>query len=277
MRLACVVLIGAVATAVASADDETSLAALRATVRLHGGGQSSTAFVVAVPRGGATSRMVIVSAAHSFEKMRGETATTVLRAPAKGGRFVRRDASVTIRDGDEPRWVRHPSADVAVMEWSPPADVDLVPFPLESLATAADFDDGRVGVGQQVRVACFPAQTEANDAGWPILRTGGIATHPLEPGAELERMFVDYAHFGGDSGAAVVVDAGQEPLVVGVVVAMQRQTDRVEGPFEEKTVYTPLGLAIAVPSPLVLDTIDRWRAERVAAPAGNERKKAATP
>jgi len=277
MRLACAALIGSVIATAVSAADETSLAALRATVRLHGGGQSSTAFAVLVPEDGANPRMLLVTAAHSFEKMKGDSATAVLRAPAKEGRFERRDAPVTIRAGGKPLWVRHPTADVAVLEWSPPAGVDLAAFPLASLATVADFDAGRVGVGQRVRVACFPAQTEANEAGWPILRTGAIATHPLTPAAALEKLFVDYSHFGGDSGAAVVVDGGKEPLVVAVVVAMQRQTDRVESPFEEKTVYMPLGLAVSVPAPLLLQTIDRWRAEPEDARAADDGTKANAP
>ena len=101
-----------------------------------------------------------------------------------------------------------------------------------------------------------------------MLRTGAIASHPLAPAAALDRIFVDYAHYAGDSGAAVVTDDGSAgPLVAGVVVAMQRQTDRVTSPFEEKTVHTPLGLAITVPSPLLRETIDRWRAPPAAEPA----------
>ena len=259
MRLACAAVM-LLSAAVASAADDACLAALRATIRLHGGGKSGTAFAVALPADGdRPAAVVLVSAAHTFENMQGETATAVLRAAA-GAAWERRDTPVTIRSGTTPAWVRHPKADVAVLPWTVPAGVDLRPFPLASIAPAADFDSGRVAVGQRVRVACFPAQTEGNPAGWPVLRTGAIATHPLAPAAALERIFVDYAHFAGDSGAAVVTDEGAAgPLVAGVVVAMQRQTDRVTSPFEEKKVHTPLGLAIAVPADRILQTIDRWR------------------
>jgi hypothetical protein len=273
MRLACAVVM-LLSAAVAPADD-ACLAALRATFRLHGGGQSSTAFAVAVPaEGDRAAAVLLVSAAHTFEKMKGETATAVLRAAA-GADWERRDTPVAIRTGETPNWVRHPKADVAVLPWTVPGGVDLQPFPLGSVATEADFDAGRVAVGQRVRVACFPAQTEGNAAGWPVLRTGAIASHPLAPAAALDRLFLDYAHYGGDSGSAVVVDdPGAAGFVIGVVVAMQRQTDRVTSPFEEKTVHTPLGLAITVPSPLLHETIRRWRKppaaepERQAAAAG---------
>ncbi len=258
MRLACAAVL-LLSAAVAPAADDACLAALRATIRLHGGGKSGTAFAVAVPAAeDRPAAVVLVSAAHTFENMQGETATAVLRAAAGAG-WERRDTPVAIRSGKTPNWVRHPKADVAILPWTVPAGVDLQPFPLESVASAGDFDAGRVAVGQRVRVACFPAQTEANAAGWPVLRTGSIASHPLTPAATLERLFLDYAHYGGDSGSAVVVD---EPAaagrVIGVVVAMQRQTDRVTSPFEEKTVHTPLGLAITVPSPLLHETIEAW-------------------
>ena len=260
MRRLGAILMTLVMTAAAAADD-AALAALRATVRLHGGGSSGTAFLVALSD---AEPPLLVSAAHAFENAKGESCTVVCRGPAAEGAAAegaaeRREVAVTIRDDGTPRWVRHPSADVAVLPWTPPTDVDVAAFPLEWLATAAAFDGGGMRVGQRVRVACYPAQTEANAAGWPVLRTGTIATHPLTPAAKLERFFVDYAHYGGDSGAAVVRDDGGEPLVIGVVVAMQRQTDRVTSPFEEKTVHTPLGLAITVPSTLVHETIHRWR------------------
>jgi hypothetical protein len=255
MRRLALILTTLTMTAAAAADD-ASLSALRATVRLHGGGSSGTAFLLALP---GAEPPLLVSAAHTFEKVAGDSCTVVCRGPTADGAADRREVAVTIREGGKPRWVRHPTADVAVLPWTPPPDVDAVAFPFEWLATAAAFDGGDVRVGQRVRVACHPAQTEANAAGWAVLRTGAIATHPLTPAATLERFFVDYAHYGGDSGAAVVRDDGGEPAVIGVVVAMQRQTDRVTSPFEEKTVHTPLGLAITVPSTLVHETIDRWR------------------
>jgi hypothetical protein len=263
IRCLCGMAIAMVMAAAAAADD-ASLAALRATVRLHAGGTSGTAFLVALPAGGPR---LLVSAAHTFENTTGDSSTLVARSPAADGRWQRSDIAIAIRAGGKPLWVRHQTADVAVLPWTPPDGVDAVALPLERLATAAAFDGGEVRVGQRVRVACYPAQTEANAAGWPILRTGAIASHPLTPAASLERFFVDYSHYGGDSGAAVVRDDGGEPLVVGVVVAMQRQTDRVTSPFEEKTIHTPLGLAITVPSTLVHKTIDRWQEQAAAAAA----------
>jgi hypothetical protein len=264
MRIALVVTVLAFLVAAARAD--VAIDALRATVRIEHDGNSGTAFVVALPAAdGRAETRLLVTAAHVLENMKGDSCTAAFRARGGSG-FVRRDARLPIRADRRTLWVRHPEADVAVIEVEPPADADLGALPVDRLADAAAFERGDVRAGQRTLVACFPAKTEANAAGWPVLRAGTIATHPLAPVTSLDTFFVDYSHFGGDSGAAVVVERDAAPLVVGIVVSMQRQTDRVTSPFEDKKVHTPLGLGIAVPADRVRATIDRWR-ERPGEPA----------
>jgi hypothetical protein len=189
--------------------------------------------------------------------MKGSVCTVVVRAQGKSGTLVRKEITVPLRDGAKPLWTRHPEMDVAAISVDVPEGIDLKPFAYRQVADEKWAADRKLCVGQEVRIPCFPAQLEANEAGWPVLRTGWIATHPLTPLASAKTMLVDYAQFGGDSGAPVVACEGQEPVVVGLVFAMQRQTDKISMPFEERTVHTPLGLAIAVQSPLLRETIDR--------------------
>jgi hypothetical protein len=268
VALAAAVCLCLSAGAAGRARADVAIDSLRATVRLHGGSRSSTAFAVAVPDdGGGSPRIVLVTAAHSFETIAAATCTAAFRARGGDG-FVRRDVQLTIRDGDRPRWARHPTADVAMIPVVPPADTDLEPFPLERLADGPAFDRGEVHVGQRAWIACYPAKTEANPTGWAVLRQGAIASHPLAPVAKVPTFFVDYAHFGGDSGAAVVVEREGRPLVSGVVVSMQRQTDTITSPFEDRKIHTPLGLAIVVPADRVVETIGLWRNRDRDVPAG---------
>jgi len=58
-------------------------------------------------------------------------------------------------------------------------------------------------------------------------------------------------------------EMSKKPIVVGLVISMQRQEDRVTTPFEEKTVYMPLGLAVAVQAPFIRETIDLWFKQNV--------------
>ena len=121
------------------------------------------------------------------------------------------------RDGDKQLWTKHPELDVAALRVEVPKGVDLAPFPFDRVADESWAKKKKVRAGQDVFVACFPVRLEANPAGWPLLRKGSIATHPLTPAAGAKTILVDYAHFEGDSGAPLVAYPDGEPLVVGLV------------------------------------------------------------
>ena len=234
--------------------------ALRATVRIFSGSESGTGFfVVVADEDGTSERHLLVTAAHVFNNTEGDKCTVVFRAPRNEGRFIRMEAELAIRDGEKQLWLSHPEVDVAVIAMDLLDGIDIKAFRYDQIGPASFAEDRKIRVGQDVCIPCFPAKTEGNSAGWPVLRRGSIATHPLTPLAEAKTMFVDYSHFGGDSGAPVVASIGDEAIVVGLVIAMQRQTDRSVMPLEERTVHTSLSLAIAVQSPFVRETIDRWQ------------------
>jgi hypothetical protein len=240
-----------------SAADEGAIEdSLRGTFRVTKGSSSGTAFIVSIGDEAKAKKHVLVSAAHVFDDFKGADATLILRGLGKDGGLVRKEVTLPIRDSKKALWTRHPEQDVGAISVNLPEGVDVKPFRLEQIADEKWAAERKIRVGKDVCIPCFPAQVEANDVGWPILRKGSIATHPLTPLASAKKMFVDYSHFGGDSGAPVVLYEGKEPIVVGLVIAMQRQTDKSSTPFEERTVHTPLGLAIAVQSPFVRETIE---------------------
>lgn len=233
--------------------------ALRATFRVYQGAVSGTAFLVADAQKDRPVRHVLVTAAHVFEGMEGPKCVAVFRTKKKDGPYERRETEFLIRDGKKPLWTRHPESDVAAIAIDLPAGIDAKPFELRQIADTRFAEERRVRVGDDVFIPCFPAKLEANPVGWPILRKGSIATHPLTPLASAKTLMVDYSHFGGDSGAPVTLQAGEEPIVVALVVGMQRQSVKTVTPVEERTVHTPLDLAISVQSPLVRETIERSR------------------
>ena len=212
---------------------------------------------MAVPEKIKGRKQVLVTAAHVFDAMNGPDCTVVVRAHGKDGALVRKEISVPIREGKKVLWIRHPGMDVAAIRADLPEGADLKPFAYRQLADEKWAADRKIRVGHEVRIPCFPVSGEANEAGWPVLRTGWIATHPLTPLGSAKTMLVDYSSFGGDSGAPVVACDGEEPVVVGLVFAMVRQTDKGSMPFEELTFHTSLALAIAVQSPFLRETIDR--------------------
>jgi hypothetical protein len=258
VALAVICLSASAATAAEQAED-----ALRATVRITKGPVSGAGFFVAIgDKADARTRYLLVTAAHVFNHIEGASCTVIFRARGTDMAFVRKEAELTIRDGKKRLWVQHPETDVAVIAMYLPEGVDVKAFEYRQIAEPKLAEDRKVRVGQDVCIPCYPAKVEANAAGWPILRRGSIATHPLTPCAKAKTMYVDYSHFGGDSGSPVVARIENEAVVVGLVSAMLRQTDKSSTPFEERTVHTSLNLAIAVQSPFVRQTIDQWRRQK---------------
>ncbi len=225
--------------------------AVHVAVRLVGEGASGTGFLVKAGE----DRIILATAAHVFDDLKGETCQVIFRHPKESGGFERTPIELTIRKGEEVLWKRHPKHDIAIIEIVIPEKAAVRPVDLDQLAPEGMAKKGEIGVGREVCIPCFPVGTEANEAGWPVLRRGTVATHPLTPLAEAETFFVDVSSFGGESGAPVVAWKGDKVFVIGVVSSMQRQTEKSKTALEEKTTHLPMGLGIVVQSPFLRDMI----------------------
>ncbi len=224
--------------------------ALSATVRLTNNGISGTGFVIEKDK-----KTFLVTAEHVFQDLKGEQCDLVYRKKKEKGNPVRNSIPLKIRKEEKPLWKKHEKHDIAVIEFSVPEDAELTPVLFSEIATSKQMEEGLAKVGADVCIPCYPVGTEANPAGWPVLRRGSIATHPLAPVTEAETFFVDSSSFGGESGAPVVFWKGEEWHVIGVITSMQRQTDRTVTPLEERVSHLPLGLGIAVQSAFLIDLI----------------------
>jgi hypothetical protein len=211
------------------------------------------------------ANLILVTAAHVLENINsGTEAQVILREQRDDKTFVRREVQTSIRDGERPRWKKHPELDIAALAVSWPAEITVPSLPADQLADENAFASQNIRVGQDVWIPCYPAKLEANAAGWPVVRRGSIASHPLVPAGSAKTFLVDFSSFGGDSGAPVIVQppatdeksANRKPLVAGLVVGHHRQTDKSSLPFEERTVHTPLGLAIVVHAPAIRQTLE---------------------
>jgi hypothetical protein len=233
---------------------------LSATCRIAGQQSSGTCFLVATgdaqpaETSGPTAA-VLVTAAHFFEGVAEADCRIVVRSQAADGSYVRSELTIPIRDGDAPRWRKHPELDIAALRVELPPGTAMRPIPLDRQAEERHALERAIHVGQDVFIPGFPARLEANEAGWPVLRKGMIASHPLTPLPTARTILIAATTFGGDSGAPVAAIADDAPLIVGLVLGMHRQTDTSTLPFEERTIHTPLGLAIVVQAPFIRETI----------------------
>lgn len=258
----------------ATAQDKSDIATtlMRSTFKLSGPGQTGTAFVLAKPSSSdkSTAYYVLVTAAHVLSKMTGETATLTLRKRA-GASYEAHPWPVRIRQDSRDLWTRHPSVDVAVMYVDLPNEADLHLVSTTLLAT--DEVLTRIGIGPGDRLSClgFPLNAASNDAWFPILRSGYIASYPITPTKSVKTMLFDFNVFEGNSGGPVYfwesgprrtgnalnVFSGGIPLLMGLVSQQVVFNENVQTQGEASQKRTRLGLGVVIHASLILETMER--------------------
>jgi len=246
---------------------------LAATCKIANPASTATGFLVSesATRVEAAENAILVTAAHVWEQATGDTAILIARKAGPDETFLRLDLPFTIRAQNRPLWTKHPTADVAVLRVKLPADCVCRPLPLAWVSGEAQPNEDRFQAGASVRLLTFPAQLAANDAGFPILRSGIVASYPLRPLKQAPTFLVDSSAFGGDSGGPVFVPgtgatAGSpgggdklDPLIIGLVSGQHRQTEMVRTVYEERVIHHSLGLSIVAQGAHIRETIGQLK------------------
>jgi hypothetical protein len=253
LLICCCVLVSAPANGADAVEEMVA-----ATFKITNQSSTATCFVIARQK-----KLIVVTAAHVFEKMSGEECRIVLRNKQADGSFVRKEVPLKIRAGNKPLWVKHPQVDVAAMKLKLPADQAIPALNFEQIANETAIKKGALRLASEVWIPCYPAQLESTSAGFSVLRRGTVASFPLTPVSRFKTFLVDYSSFGGDSGAPVMVrhrgpgEETEHALIVGLVMAKHRETTKSVTPIEERTVHRSLGLGIIVHADLIRETIER--------------------
>lgn len=233
-----------------------------ATYRLENPKSNGTGFIIrrSNPKAEAGHELLLVTAAHVFEKMDGNQATLVLRKQSDSGDWVAKPTTLQIREHDKPTWLKHPNQDVAVM--SLPRDVKSGSVSLTLLAGTADWKNAPPDPGTLIRSTGFPhaAQFKPSKAGFPLTRIGCIASYPLTPIEKHPTFLVDYNTFEGDSGGPVYCEFSKNDKsqlkIVGLVHGQHFLDERYKMAYQSGLIRKRLGLAIIVNSQAIIETID---------------------
>lgn len=121
-------LFGMVGCGVSSAGDFAT-ETLDATFKLFHADSTGTCFFVR--REDLDQNLYLVTAAHTLDRTKGDTAIVVLRERRADGSDRRRDHTISIRREGKPLWVLHAKEDVAELRLPemPPVPVSALPMP----------------------------------------------------------------------------------------------------------------------------------------------------
>jgi hypothetical protein len=109
---------------------------------------------------------------------------------------------------------------------------------------------------------------EGNDAGFPILRTGTIASYPILPVKNNPTFLLGFEVFGGNSGGPVYLAChdrfygggthGGEIIhgIMGIVVTDVTAEEHTEQLRETRTIKTSLGLSQVVQGEFIKELVD---------------------
>jgi S1-C subfamily serine protease len=194
---------------------DLSVDMIKATVQIeqanpNGTRTVGTGFLLSDPTPDGRPRVVLVTAAHVFDTMPAAEARIGYRFQGADGGWRYSPQPFAIRSPKgQPRWTRHPTRDVAVMEVTAPPEFAKAAIPLNWLASDDTFNHYGVEPGDEMEALGYPLGLAANQAGFPILRSGRVASYPLAPSAEFPTFLLDFTVFPGNSGGPVYNDQPQ--------------------------------------------------------------------
>lgn len=236
--------------------DEAAEQLILATYKLANGASTASGLAIRYDTADRESNHCMVTANHVLAQMTGDHCVLVTRKQNEDGAFERLEVRVPIRHKEKKLWTQHASHDLAALPLPESVKVDSLPW--DCLASEQSLAD--VHAGDAVRLAVYPERSEANEAGFPVLRGGCIASYPLLPVNSNPKFLVDTASWKGDSGGPVMHttlrSASGGPLVVGLVHGMRNITDTViDSRFTERRTHYPLDISEVIHAALVRELL----------------------
>ena len=163
-----------------------------------------TGFLVSDPTADGKPRTVLVTANHVLNRMTGLEAHIGYRVQTKDGwRYDPRP--IVIRTYKSELWTHNPSRDVAAIVVKAPAEFAKSAIPLDWLAGGDTFAKYDIGPGDEMMVLGYPQGLSADSAGFPILRSGRVASPIDAPSNASPTFLLDFRVFPGNSGGPVFI------------------------------------------------------------------------
>lgn len=158
--------------------------------------------------------------------------------------------------------------DVAVIYIRIPDDIVLPLLPTGLLADDDMLSKFQIHPGDELECLGYPLGLASNDVGFPILRSGKIASYPLLPTSTTKSFLFDFRVFKGNSGGPVYFVANSRSyggmihldetvhFILGLVSEEKIVPQVTIGVYEQEVRQLQLGLAVVIHSSLIKQTID---------------------
>lgn len=247
---------------------------MRATVKITHEKSTGTGFFLSQPDPHAPKqcRYILVSAAHVFENIPADEVTLYFRKKESEGVYRKLPVKIALQKDRKPCWTKHPSQDVAVLVCVPPPEADLPKLTPDLLATDETIKRFAIHPGDSLNCLGYPHRVEANEAGFPILRSGPVASFPLVPAKTNKTFLLSANVFEGDSGGPVYLSnsnhtvSGKDrtqkvEVILGLVTGQHFLDEEMRMVYGTTKVRHRLGLAIVVQASFIRDTIKRLPSE----------------
>jgi S1-C subfamily serine protease len=196
-----------------------------------------TGFLVKAADADGRPHILLITAHHVLAGMPGNEANIGYRFATENGGWNYAPQTLKIRDETgAPLWTHHPARDVAAIAIEAPPEFAKAAIPANYLA-ADSFAERNLGPGQELMVLGFPRGLAANNAGFPILRSGRVASYPVAP-KSFPTFLLDFSVFPGNSGGPVFTTrtirnasgaAAAQPVIAGLLTQqVELNSERLE-------------------------------------------------
>ncbi|MBI3491778.1 MAG: trypsin-like peptidase domain-containing protein [Acidobacteria bacterium] len=209
---------------------------------------------------------VLITAAHVLEAITEPSATLVARMKDESGIWRRAEIQLPLSKDGRRLWVKHPDVDVAAIYVNLPTGSVPNLLPDSFLATDEMLEQLEIAPGDELLCLGFPFGAEGNDAGFPVLRSGKIASYPITPAKSVKTFLFDFNVFPGNSGGPVYFVAHNRmyggtthlgettQILLGIVVEQKLYRQRAQELYKIDQVV-PLALGQVVHASLIRSTI----------------------
>jgi hypothetical protein len=187
-----------------------SAALMQATVQVeqqlpNGTHIIGTGFLIDDPTPDGQPRTVLVTANHVFDRMTGTEAHIGYRVQGSDGAWRYDPRPIAIRKTGAELWAHLPLRDVAAIVVKAPPAFARAAIPLSWLAGGDTFAKYAIGPGDEMMVLGYPQGLSADSAGFPILRSGRVASMVAPPSSAAPSFLLDFRVFPGNSGGPVYI------------------------------------------------------------------------